>query len=742
MRRCAAGWTVILCIFQTLSGLEPASAGIPAEWTGPVSGHSSVSVPLNVSTAGNVSKVFTFGGLVFFSYSDACTLQVYDASWQIRWSGILYNGVYRNLVESVIPEGHYTIIGTGSYSVISGNPATRVVGYFALDGSSRPLSRDLLTYMCRGGLSYTNHFFVWAYEDRTEVSVEDLQSRQIIWKGTLDKGGSFRSQSINDRYLRVTATRPVSAQTYDDCGFFYPAANNSFYGVEFYGYGNNPNPMARICIMAYEDGTRFRLEETNGRLIREGFLDRGMMQVEIVEGKSIYLNTSRPVTLCSMPYVDADQPYYHLMEVKGPSGTGIDYEFFTPCINNGHLDFLAFTDHTQIVVTHMEKGTSDTVVMQADQHYRYPTVFGLYHIQSTERISVIESGGSVQCGADFMTLNFNVIPDFQIRVEPDSLALPPGYAAACSVFCEGRYGFDETVDLSAYPLPDGIEADFQPASIVPGQGSLLRIRSSLHVPSGKMTLNVRGSWEERVREDTLNLWFYSAPAIPIRVSAAAVQTAGSVFPVDIVMGAEDSPVPPMASFSLALGWDEMLETGGRPVEAGEWFEEGGNVDLSVKYHRDSLRITAELTDNYHMVSGHGEAVRLHFAAPRNTPSETRIGLHFIGSAGADSLGNQWTFSGEPFFFRVVPPDGVSPNAITPNDDGYNDRVEFRIPEYMEKGGEILIYDIWGRRVRRLRDGRFWDGRNDSGALVPPGSYLYVVRVRARVIRRGMVAVIR
>ena len=51
--------------------------------------------------------------------------------------------------------------------------------------------------------------------------------------------------------------------------------------------------------------------------------------------------------------------------------------------------------------------------------------------------------------------------------------------------------------------------------------------------------------------------------------------------------------------------------------------------------------------------------------------------------------------------------------------------------------EVLIHDVRGRRVRRLVEqrpastgiyGMEWDGRDEQGAVVPPGVYLARVRV--------------
>jgi hypothetical protein len=85
--------------------------------------------------------------------------------------------------------------------------------------------------------------------------------------------------------------------------------------------------------------------------------------------------------------------------------------------------------------------------------------------------------------------------------------------------------------------------------------------------------------------------------------------------------------------------------------------------------------------------------------------------------------------------------GAAPAVFTPNGDGVNDQAAIRY-DLTNVGRpapvEILIFDLGGRPVRRLYaaadlSGRFarpWDGRSDEGGLVPPGTYLYRVELKA------------
>lgn len=96
--------------------------------------------------------------------------------------------------------------------------------------------------------------------------------------------------------------------------------------------------------------------------------------------------------------------------------------------------------------------------------------------------------------------------------------------------------------------------------------------------------------------------------------------------------------------------------------------------------------------------------------------------------------------------------GARPPVFTPNEDGTNDFtvVEFTLAKVAEpRRVDVEIFDLTGRRVRKLdvpplTAGRYvhplpgaeeayfipgyWDGRDGTGHLLPPGTYLFTVRV--------------
>ncbi|MEE2659916.1 MAG: FlgD immunoglobulin-like domain containing protein [Candidatus Latescibacterota bacterium] len=73
--------------------------------------------------------------------------------------------------------------------------------------------------------------------------------------------------------------------------------------------------------------------------------------------------------------------------------------------------------------------------------------------------------------------------------------------------------------------------------------------------------------------------------------------------------------------------------------------------------------------------------------------------------------------------------------LSPNMDGINDvaTVDFALAKIDGGTPEVSIHDLTGRRVRTLTAGVAgftWDGRDDAGELLPPGSYLCQIEVGA------------
>ena len=91
--------------------------------------------------------------------------------------------------------------------------------------------------------------------------------------------------------------------------------------------------------------------------------------------------------------------------------------------------------------------------------------------------------------------------------------------------------------------------------------------------------------------------------------------------------------------------------------------------------------------------------------------------------------------------EIVRAIDYSPKIFTPNGDGLNDRMQisYTVIQISEpKPVNVEVYDLAGKRVRILADrdqiggiySEEWDGRDDSGKMVPPGNYLVLLKVNS------------
>ena len=180
---------------------------------------------------------------------------------------------------------------------------------------------------------------------------------------------------------------------------------------------------------------------------------------------------------------------------------------------------------------------------------------------------------------------------------------------------------------------------------------------------------------------------------------------------------------------------------------------------------------------------HGDRIVVSFA-PRQAPQDDEKRIEVVFDArvlrfGAEFTG--WVYdSGQPALkqqiqagnatFRLggdvlsvrTPMGGdlisrlqARPSPFTPNGDGVNDQVriaydlrDLDTPQQLT----LRIFDLGGRIVREVvavpsRSGSFdhaWDGRDDSGQVVPPGLYLYQVDLatdEGREVSSGILSVV-
>lgn len=224
--------------------------------------------------------------------------------------------------------------------------------------------------------------------------------------------------------------------------------------------------------------------------------------------------------------------------------------------------------------------------------------------------------------------------------------------------------------------------------------------------------------------------------------------AGTPFELRFHAGTPAEPVSRLFGLAFEVHYtkDEFIEFV-QPVQAAE-----GDFLLPDVYtftrhepERKTLYLAVSRKRGAPGRSGEGVVLSLPIKIADDAPPDWEVCFEIRNVAANDSAGNVVPMrAGPTFCIKVVEPlIEVIPNPMTPNGDGQNDETEFRRDGGLPNHWVILIMDRAGRVIRRLTDGeRFWDGRNESGQLMFPGVYLYLIKDNDRIVKRGLLGIIR
>jgi len=176
---------------------------------------------------------------------------------------------------------------------------------------------------------------------------------------------------------------------------------------------------------------------------------------------------------------------------------------------------------------------------------------------------------------------------------------------------------------------------------------------------------------------------------------------------------------------------QTVELDGIPVAFSEIDTENGN-SLSIELSND--RVTAS-----------GQILRITFDALVTVYGTTFFGKVFdsqTGELGQDVVAGDATPAAESNRLSiqgVLRPELVlelnaNPPVFTPNGDGINDELQVSyilLRALSQVPIDVTLYDLSGRTIRHLQNNGafngpqqlFWDGKNEDGAMAPPGLYL-------------------
>ncbi len=224
--------------------------------------------------------------------------------------------------------------------------------------------------------------------------------------------------------------------------------------------------------------------------------------------------------------------------------------------------------------------------------------------------------------------------------------------------------------------------------------------------------------------------------------------AGTAFELRFHVGEPNNPVRGLfgISFELRYSDDQYLEFA-QPTEIVKGAFLLPDVYTFIRHEQDRKVISLAVSRKRGAQgqSGDGVILRLPLKLADEAPAGWQVCFQVSNITANDSVGNRIEIDAGPILcLKVIAPEiDVVPNPFTPNGDGFNDRVRFKRDGGIPPDWVILIMDRSGRIIRRLTDGRdVWDGRDAQGRPMLPGAYLYSIRKGDRVIRSGLLGLIR
>ncbi len=238
----------------------------------------------------------------------------------------------------------------------------------------------------------------------------------------------------------------------------------------------------------------------------------------------------------------------------------------------------------------------------------------------------------------------------------------------------------------------------------------------------------------------------ATPALLIQLPSEKV-LAGSRFRLAFQAGTAGDPVSRLFGVAFEVNYTNgrYLRLVDNSIAAGPLLEPNTYTFLKHEPGRSLISLAVSRKLGAAGVSGYGEILTLAFEVSGDAPPGTSLCFSLGAIAANDSAGAALALQAGPTVCLTIADLSieVTPNPFTPNDDGRNDRVEFRREGGIPPDWRIAILDRSARLVRRLQAGQdFWDGRNESQQLVLPDIYLYLIQDGETIVKRGVIALVR
>ena len=71
---------------------------------------------------------------------------------------------------------------------------------------------------------------------------------------------------------------------------------------------------------------------------------------------------------------------------------------------------------------------------------------------------------------------------------------------------------------------------------------------------------------------------------------------------------------------------------------------------------------------------------------------------------------------------------------------FYDIAEFHFEKDDDSNIIIYIFNIYGKKIKKIFNNNFWNGKDDKDNVVNPGIYLYVIKNDKKVIAKGYIGI--
>jgi hypothetical protein len=159
-------------------------------------------------------------------------------------------------------------------------------------------------------------------------------------------------------------------------------------------------------------------------------------------------------------------------------------------------------------------------------------------------------------------------PDFTIEAKPETLPVNPGDNVNCNVILESMYGFSSpcTLTLEEDSLPENTTYDFNPATLVPTDTSILIFHTDVSTPACTRTIIITGSeisqGKEGIEHSTQVVLIVAPPRIEVKLPNGGEHWCiGETR--EITWSFEGSPVPFVKieySVNGGVGWESIADS--------------------------------------------------------------------------------------------------------------------------------------------------------------------------------------